>query len=294
MKKHHLAFLALACLLQACATTFALQELREVQPVDSPFHAELAQLYLDFSENEADQYDWRASQLFAEKGLMVAYGNNVEPEHPSNWDIAEHAREEVMDARASLEKAMQPEIYAAYPRELAQAHFYYDCWLEQLEEAWQSTDIEICRDQFFNQLVVLQAPIIADAAPADILDITQLDGPEITPVITANSYLLFFPWDESKINTGQARLELSVLLDDLEENPDIDVIINGHADRSGTDQYNLDLSQKRAEFVRDTLIRSGVPEARIAYFAFGESDPTIQTPDGVREPANRRVEIFIE
>lgn len=296
MGKQRLSIFLCALLLQACATTFALQELREVEPVDSPFHAELAHLYLQFSENEADQYDWYSSQLFAEKGLMVAYGNNVEPENPADWDVG-GSLEELLEARDLMEKAMRPDVYATYPRKLAQAHFYYDCWVEQQEEAWQSTDIELCRTQFFDTLTELQvppAPMIAEDAPLDTMTGEPLGGPEVSPVITASSYLLFFPWDEAKIDTGQARLELSVMLDDLEDNPEVEVVINGHADRSGTDQYNLDLSQKRAEFVRATLIRAGVPAERIRYFAFGETDPAVPTPDGVREPKNRRVEIFIE
>ncbi|RYH04994.1 MAG: OmpA family protein, partial [Alphaproteobacteria bacterium] len=74
--------------------------------------------------------------------------------------------------------------------------------------------------------------------------------------------------------TGQARVQLA-----------------GHADKSGGDQYNVGLSQRRADAVKTYLTGKGVPDAAIATEAFGESKPLVDTADGVREPQNRRVEI---
>ena len=51
------------------------------------------------------------------------------------------------------------------------------------------------------------------------------------------------------------------------------------------------LSQRRANAVRDALVREGVQANRIATTARGESQPLVLTPDGVREPQNRRAEI---
>lgn len=65
----------------------------------------------------------------------------------------------------------------------------------------------------------------------------------------------------------------------------------GHADRSGSDRYNMGLSQRRANNVAAKLTGAGLPAEAISVKAFGESSPAVQTPDGVREPLNRRVEI---
>jgi len=65
----------------------------------------------------------------------------------------------------------------------------------------------------------------------------------------------------------------------------------GHADRSGSDRYNMALSQRRANNVAAKLTGAGLPGEAISVKAFGESSPAVQTPDGVREPLNRRVEI---
>jgi outer membrane protein OmpA-like peptidoglycan-associated protein len=71
------------------------------------------------------------------------------------------------------------------------------------------------------------------------------------------------------------------------------VKITGHADRSQTDQRSHELSVLRASWVRSELISNGVSPSSITVEARGESQPAVQTEDGVREPMNRRVEIVI-
>jgi len=68
----------------------------------------------------------------------------------------------------------------------------------------------------------------------------------------------------------------------------------GHADRSGRDQYNQRLSERRAQTVRQELVRRGIAANDIAIVGRGESEPALPTADGVREPRNRRVEIILQ
>ena len=69
------------------------------------------------------------------------------------------------------------------------------------------------------------------------------------------------------------------------------VVLAGHTDRSGPDQYNVGLSQRRADTVKAYLAGHGIPDGVMTTQAFGESRPLVETADGVREPQNRRVEI---
>ena len=69
--------------------------------------------------------------------------------------------------------------------------------------------------------------------------------------------------------------------------------VAGHADRSGSPQYNQRLSQRRADNVAAELVRQGVSRGDIAVSAYGETRPLVPTADGVREPQNRRVEIVM-
>lgn len=72
------------------------------------------------------------------------------------------------------------------------------------------------------------------------------------------------------------------------------VSVVGHADRAGSDAYNVGLSQRRADAVADLLATGGVNRSALAVSAKGESQPRVPTADGVRELQNRRVEITIE
>ena len=74
----------------------------------------------------------------------------------------------------------------------------------------------------------------------------------------------------------------------------IRIELTGHADRSGPRTYNQGLSQRRADAVSAELVRLGIARAEIGISARGEDDPLVPTPDGVREPQNRRVEIVLE
>jgi OOP family OmpA-OmpF porin len=79
-------------------------------------------------------------------------------------------------------------------------------------------------------------------------------------------------------------------LEVLKMNPTMKIEVQGHTDSKGSDQYNLDLSQKRANAVRDYLISKGVDADRLTAKGLGESTPiaTNDTPEGRAE--NRRVE----
>ena len=70
--------------------------------------------------------------------------------------------------------------------------------------------------------------------------------------------------------------------------------VTGHADRSGSDRYNLRLSQRRADAVKVALIDKGIPADQIAVIAKGESEPLVATADGVREAQNRRVQVILK
>lgn len=71
------------------------------------------------------------------------------------------------------------------------------------------------------------------------------------------------------------------------------VEVAAHTDRVASDNYNQKLSQRRAETVRDALIRNGVNASIISTSALGESQPAVITADGVPEALNRRAEVMI-
>ncbi|MBM3539422.1 MAG: OmpA family protein [Alphaproteobacteria bacterium] len=107
------------------------------------------------------------------------------------------------------------------------------------------------------------------------------------------SYLVFFDFDKSDI-TAEARRIIQQAADNSRRGGVSRIQATGHADRSGSDRYNMALSMRRANAVKAELVRSGVPESQISVLGRGESEPLVPTPDGVREPQNRRVEILLQ
>ncbi len=79
----------------------------------------------------------------------------------------------------------------------------------------------------------------------------------------------------------------------LRANPGVRVAIDGHADSRGSDAYNQDLSERRAESVRDALGELGVRYARFRVAGHGERNPVASnaTAEGMR--LNRRVEVTL-
>jgi len=71
----------------------------------------------------------------------------------------------------------------------------------------------------------------------------------------------------------------------------VTVHITGFTDTSGSAAYNQRLSERRAQHVAQILTHKGVPWNAMAIAGHGENDLAIPTPDGVREPRNRRVTV---
>jgi peptidoglycan-associated lipoprotein len=71
------------------------------------------------------------------------------------------------------------------------------------------------------------------------------------------------------------------------------VVIEGHCDERGSEEYNLALGERRANSVRKYLSDSGVPDARLDVVSFGESRPAVQGHDESAFRFNRRAEFRV-
>ncbi|WP_338666131.1 OmpA family protein [Pararoseomonas sp. SCSIO 73927] len=130
----------------------------------------------------------------------------------------------------------------------------------------------------FNQPRPVPAPVAAPAA--------------VQPAAPSRTYLVFFDFDRADL-TDRARQIIADAAQAASSTGTTRIEVAGHADRSGTPQYNQRLSMRRAEAVASELSRRGIPRSAMSIQAFGESRPLVATADGVREPQNRRVEIVL-
>src|SRR5204862_7881416 len=117
--------------------------------------------------------------------------------------------------------------------------------------------------------------------------------PPAPAAAAAPSFMVFFDWDRSDLS-AQALQTLRQVAAAYKQRGSARVTATGHADRSGPESYNMALSLRRASAVKDALVREGVPATAINVIGRGESQPLVQTADGVREPQNRRVEIVMQ
>jgi OmpA-OmpF porin, OOP family len=108
----------------------------------------------------------------------------------------------------------------------------------------------------------------------------------------ARTFLVFFDFDRYNL-TADARRVIDAAAASYRANGSARIDVSGFTDLAGTQAYNLRLSQRRADAVAGHLMKQGVPKEVLDVKWFGKEHPRVPTPDGVREPQNRRVEIMM-
>lgn len=103
---------------------------------------------------------------------------------------------------------------------------------------------------------------------------------------------LMFDFDSASLRSN-ARSELTKLADNLREYPNTDLVIVGHTDSVGSDDYNMNLSQQRANAARDYLIAQNVSPSRVTTVGKGEREPVESNDSDAGRQQNRRVEVAI-
>jgi outer membrane protein OmpA-like peptidoglycan-associated protein len=101
-----------------------------------------------------------------------------------------------------------------------------------------------------------------------------------------NIFFDFNKWDLRP----ESYFEIDRLLRFLELHPDLRIVIAAHTDDIGTDEYNYDLSNKRARSVMDYLIRKNIDRSRLEFLGYGESRPAVPNDSEENRAKNRRVE----
>lgn len=124
----------------------------------------------------------------------------------------------------------------------------------------------------------------------------ELEGAEIERVgegiqITFDSAILFAV-DSSELS-DTAKENLRQLAESLKKYPNTEVLIAGHTDSTGPEEYNQRLSERRAESAAAFLIYQGVDPSRIRTVGHGETMPVASNETAVGRQQNRRVEVAI-
>jgi len=265
----------LAIFLAGCAgSTLDYSDLRKLDVQGQDFNSALSREYKTFALYENDEMgDWNDASHFKKKAFLVALGRNTEPEVLEERTLPWDNRPELASARRRLVKALDSGGRAITPKKAARAQASFDCWVEQQEENFQPDDIAKCRKAFYKAVWHVEEGLAVAAASPD-------------------AFTIFFKFDSADLVPDQAGT-LNAIATASKLGKEVRLLVSGHSDRAGPKGYNLVLSKLRALSIENALLRHGVSQDLIAVTARGEAQPRVITPDGIREPRNRRVEIIL-
>jgi OmpA-OmpF porin, OOP family len=274
-------------LLGACSSTQTAQT--QTQPAGTDFTRELARQYYGFSEQQRlEAYDYGSSNFFKSKGDQAARGNAVAPETPGQrFKPRDQAvGSELVAARQRFDTALANPAASRATVPLARAQVRYDCWLESTDDPnwavrgeWLTRKYQECRNEF--QAAMNDADTAMRPPPAPVAAAAPRE----------QSFLVFFDFDQATV-TQEGQQVIRRAVDNYRRTgTGPRIVATGHADRAGQPDYNMTLSDRRAIAVRQALVAAGIPDTAISTQARGETQPLVPTPDGEREPQNRRVEI---
>ncbi len=106
-------------------------------------------------------------------------------------------------------------------------------------------------------------------------------APPPPPAPQVKSFMVFFDWDRSNLS-AQALNTIRQAAQVFKATGNARITATGHTDKSGPEAYNMALSLRRANAVKDALVREGVPATAITVIGKGKTQPLVPTADGVR------------
>jgi outer membrane protein OmpA-like peptidoglycan-associated protein len=132
-------------------------------------------------------------------------------------------------------------------------------------------------------LMPAEAPPVAQAPPVPVPSSPTVRKTVVLPGVN-------FAFNRADL-LPQGKADLDAVIPDLEADRDLTLRIEGHTDSVGSDAYNQQLSERRAESVKAYLVSKGVTESRIETKGYGESQPVASNDTDAGRAKNRRVEL---
>jgi len=216
----------------------------------------------------------------------------------SSADVQQNASVELYEARQALQRAeseWRREEDVEETRHLA----YLARRRVELTELWAAGRKAFTEGQELQQQSAMEANAMVAAARAATErerrlreELSELQARETARGLELTLGDILFDVDQASLKPGAAQ-NLYRLVAFLKEYPDRAVLVEGHTDNTGTDAYNLSLSERRAESVRSFLIQNGIKGQRVLARGYGKSYPIAGNDTATGRQLNRRVEIVI-
>jgi len=292
-----LPIICLLIFLGGCSASYKqLSTMENKEPKN--FQEHLLSEYKKRASFEAEKmHDWNSAKLYSEKALKSLETDEIYPEEISYWKIPEENINEIKIAYDNL-MTIYKDAKNIDPFNLARAISSLDCWSEQQEENWQTWDINNCKNDFLKAMHNIYEKISIQENEQEISknkdnNLVNETKNEVT-IVTKNEnkelmQIIYFDFDQfnlSEVSKDKIFTFLNNYGSFINE-----YLVVGHTDTKGTNKYNLSLSIKRAEVVKEILINYGINQSSIKILGKGEESLAVDTPDDTKQPANRRVEI---
>ncbi len=134
---------------------------------------------------------------------------------------------------------------------------------------------------------------VATAAKGGEIPPTRIPEEEPLKFEPSSFESVYFDFDKYNIRADQQN-KLKTLFDYLKNNPKVSILIEGHCDERGTDEYNLVLGEQRALSTRNFLIALGISPKRLYTISYGEEKPADSEHNEEAWAKNRRCEFKIK
>lgn len=265
----------------ACGTS----DIANMQVKGGAYESGLHKGYVKLADAEYEETDISDGNAFADRARLAAMGTPTGPEELNARSLKSKYTGDLSSARARLVSAMGGPAMAKVPADVADAQVAFDCWMQEAEEDMQPAHIAACRKDFDAAMARIDAvkmPPVAMKAPP----------PAPARVPATRNFVVYFPLDSDKIAGGSEKV-LSEAAAFAKAKRGANVYLVGHADKSGSGDYNMKLSEKRVKAVSAELGKLGLRQSALGSLAQGENDPAVATRDGVAEAKNRRVVISV-
>lgn len=222
----------------------------------------------------------------------------------SALQMAEKARKNNEDLSIINHHAYTAERYA----EIALARIGEQTALEEIEdaEATRSKVVAKAREQEARQAKMvaeqrsqeaaearMQADMAMAAAEEMQRELSNLKAEQTDRGIVLTLGDVLFDTDSANLKPG-ATQTVDRLAQFLNKHPNRDLLIEGHTDSRGSDEYNQQLSKQRADAVRTALVNAGVASERLETRGLGEQYPVASNDSAAGRQENRRVDIIVE
>ncbi len=248
-----------------------LNNARIATPRGNRFNQALYSSYFDQAYNDYYSPDYAASDFFSVRALETTTADLVLPSVVTSGEPAA--------ARPRLIEALEGGGREFFPVKSARAQVAFDCWSYRVSSGASAGAVGECKDRFWRWQTPLEG------------EVSKLVAAEMRKrlLMKARVWSIYFDTDSTELSDS-SQVVVNDLVAIINLYKEAVVYVEGRTDRAGSKQYNLKLSDKRAQVVQRELIRAGIPREWISDLGYGEKE-ALEVSTNIHDGSNRRVDI---